>query len=153
MGSSRVAGITRRHVVMAGLAAVAAAFLPARPGVARAVQRLTVRRTGTYARLVATLRAAPDGRFTGLGTVVATREFARWYEAQDAPIRAHVDAVLDDLRAALPLPYDALAAAARPEAGPAVAPLAAAVALAAATCAPPPAEDERPIPPSLWTAP
>ena len=155
MGSPLAAGITRRHALLSGVAALAAALtLPLRPGVARAAaQRLTLRRTATYGRLVATLRTAPTGRFAGLGATAATREFARWYAAQDASIRAHVDAVLDQVRGALPLGYDDFAAAARPEAGADAAPFAAAVALAAATCAPPPAEDERPLPPSLWTAP
>jgi hypothetical protein len=156
VGSPRVRrapGLTRRQTLLVGLAAFTAAFAPARRGLARTAQRLSTGRAGAYGRLVATLRDAPDGRFSGLRAAAAAREFATWYAQQDAAIRAHVDAVLDALADAQPLGYDLLAQAALPQAGPDVAPLAAAVALAAATCAVPPDEDERPVAPALWTAP
>ena len=69
VGSPRVRrapGLTRRQTLLVGLAAFTAAFAPARLGLARTAQRLSTGRAGTYGRLVATLRDAPDGRFAGL---------------------------------------------------------------------------------------
>ena len=125
-----------------GRAPRASPGLPAGPG-----------RSGsaTYARLVATLRRAPDGGYRGTrSAAAAAREFARWYAAQDASVRAHADAVLDGLAAAPVLGSARFAEAAGPAAGADAALFAAALDLAALTCAPPADEDEHPLAPAPW---
>ena len=141
--------ITRRQAVFAAALGLAAAVLPTR--LALGATGPGHDRAATYARLVATLRRAPDGSYRGTrSAAAATRDFARWYADQDPAVRAHADAVLDALGAAPPLGYARFAAAAAPAAGPDGALFAAALALAAVTCAPPPAEDERPLAPAPW---
>ena len=80
----------------------------------------------------------------------AAREFARWYAAQDASVRAHADAVLDGLAAAPVLGSARFAEAAGPAAGADAALFAAALDLAALTCAPPADEDEHALAPAPW---
>jgi hypothetical protein len=144
----RTGGITRRHALAAGALAAAAALVPgARIPAAWAAPRLQPRRAATYRRLVAVLRGAPDGRFSGRRPAAATRAFARWYAAQDDAARAHADAALDALGSRPLASYGELARTARRDGDPAVA---AAVALAALACEPPPDEDERPVTPALW---
>lgn len=143
------AGLTRRHVLLAGALAAGAALLPAR--LAWAARGPAPARSATYARLVATLRRAPDGAYRGTrDAATAARDFAGWYAAQDATVRAHADAVLDRLAGAPALGYVRFAQAAAPAAGADAALFAAALGLAAVTCAPPPDADERPLAPAPW---
>lgn len=142
-------GLTRRHALLAGALAAGAALVPAR--LAWAARGPGPVRSATYARLVATLRRAPDGAYRGArSAAAAAREFARWYAAQDASVRAHADAVLDGLAAAPVLGSARFAEAAGPAAGADAALFAAALDLAALTCAPPPDEDEHPLAPAPW---
>jgi hypothetical protein len=137
--------ITRRHALIGAAAAAALAAAPARAAAIGTAPMLHPRRAATYRRLVAGLRGAPGGRFAHRGATPATRAFAGWYAGQDAAIRAHADAVLDRVRAAGIARYGDLERAAAAQD-----PLAAAaVALAAVACEPPPAEDEHPVVPPI----
>ena len=59
--------------------------------------RLSPARRTTYRRLVGALAKSPDGRARHKAGATAARDFADWYGAQPEALRAHADAVLDDL--------------------------------------------------------
>jgi hypothetical protein len=140
-------GLTRRQALLAGGMAAGVALWPFGPGVvAWRSSRLNPVRAATYRRLIGAVGRAPDRRFSHRDAGAAARDFRRWYDSQDAAVRAHADAVLDTLAGESDLTYARLAGAATP-AGSAV--LAAALGLAAVGCDPPPDEDERPTVPAL----
>jgi hypothetical protein len=140
-------GLTGREALLAGGMAAGVALWSFGPGeVAWGTSRLNPVRAATYRRLIGALGRAPDRRFSHRDAEAAVRDFRRWYDGQDATVRAHADAVLDTLASESDLTYARLAGAATPE-GSAV--LAAALGLAAVACDPPPDEDERPTVPAL----
>jgi hypothetical protein len=102
---------------------------------------------------VRSLRAGSDGRFRHVDPAAAYRRYRRWYGAQPAAVRAHADAVLDELCSRGRPGYAELAG--RPKGargGRRSAVVAAALALACVGCEPPLAEDERPELPTLALA-
>jgi hypothetical protein len=110
-------------------------------------------RAATYRALVRSLCAGPDGRFRHVDPATAHRRYRRWYAAQPAAVRAHADAVLDQLTPSGRPGYAELAG--RPKfarGGGRRAAVAAALALVCVGCEPPPAEDERPELPTLAPA-
>ncbi len=144
------AGLTRRGALAAAALGLAAGVLPgvsARAAApAGAAATLDPGRAAAFRRLVAVLHGAPDPRFARRPAREATAAFAAWYAGQEACVRAHADAVLDRLAAG---PAPACADLGRAAAPQDAAVLAAAVALAAGACDPPPDEDERPALPAL----
>jgi hypothetical protein len=140
-------GLTRRQALLAAGLATGVALWPFGPSeVVGAAGRLNPVRAATYRRLIGAVGQAPDRRFSHRGAGAAVRGFRRWYDHQDASVRAHADAVLDTLGFESDLTYARLARAETPE-GSAL--LAAAIGLAAVACDPPPDEDERPTIPAL----
>ena len=110
-------------------------------------------RAATYGALVRSVCAGPDGRFRHVDPAAAHRRYRRWYRAQPADVRAHADAVLDELQPPGRPGYAELAG--RPKGkggGRRRAVVAAALALVCVGCEPPPAEDERPQLPTLAPA-
>jgi hypothetical protein len=146
-------GIDRRRFLMA-VAGAAGAGLAGGTG-AWAAPRLSQGqvRAATYRALARSLRAGPDARFRHVDAAAAYRRYRRWHGAQPAAVRAHADAVLDELGSAGRPGYAELAG--RPKGargGERSAVVAAALALACVGCEPPPAEDERPELPTLAPA-
>jgi hypothetical protein len=110
-------------------------------------------RAATYRALVRSLCGGPDSRFRHVDPAAAYRRYRRWYGVQPAAVRAHADAVLDELKPPGRPGYAELAG--RPNGargGDRGAVLAAALALACVGCEPPLAEDERPELPTLALA-
>jgi hypothetical protein len=110
-------------------------------------------RAVTYRALVRSVCGGPDGRFRHVDPAAAHRRYRRWYRAQPADVRAHADAVLDELQPPGRPGYAELAG--RPKGkggGRRRAVVAAALALVCVGCEPPPAEDERPELPTLALA-
>lgn len=136
----------RRPFVLGALATAGALAAGGWSGPARASAplgpRLGARRSATFRALVTTLQQAPDARFAHADPAAGARGFARWYARQPAPVRGHVDTVLDELAAGGRLRYAALARPPAPAGGDdearRCAVVAAAVALAAGLCDPPP---------------
>jgi hypothetical protein len=146
-------GMDRRRFLLA-VAGAAGAGLAGGTG-AWAAPKLTRAgaRAATYRALVRSLCAGPDGRFRHVDPPAAYRRYRRWYGAQPAAVRAHADAVLDELKPPGRPCYAELAG--RPEGargGGRGAVVAAALALVCVGCEPPPAEDERPELPTLAPA-
>ena len=144
-------GIDRRRFLLA-IAGTAGAGLAG--GVdAWAAPAPTQARAATYRALVRSLRGGPDGRFRHVDPAAAHRRYRRWYDAQPGAVRAHADAVLDELGSPGRPGYAELAG--RPtgkRGGRRGAAVAAALALVCVGCEPPPAEDERPQLPTLAPA-
>ena len=94
--------LNRRELIKGGgllaAAILAGAGLPA-TAPAAAPAGLSARHTAVYERLIRSLQGAPGSGAGHLEAAAATQRFARWYAAQDAAIRAHADAVLDQLDA------------------------------------------------------
>jgi hypothetical protein len=146
-------GIDRRRFLLA-VAGTAGAGLAGGVG-AWAAPTLTQARARavTYRALVRSLCGGPDGRFRHVDPAAAYRRYTRWYRAQPAAVRAHADAVLDELKPPGRPSYAELAG--RPNGahdGRRSAVVAAAVALVCVGCEPPPAEDQRPELPTLAQA-
>lgn len=146
-------GIDRRRFLLA-LAGTAAAGLADGAGAWAAPRATQARaRAATYRALVRSLCAGPDGRFRHVDPTAAYRRYRRWYGAQPAAVRAHADAVLDELESPGRPGYAELAG--RPKGargGGRSAVVAAALALVCVGCEPPLAEDERPELPTLAQA-
>ena len=86
-------------------------------------------------------------------SAAAYRRYRRWYGAQPAAVRAHADAVLDEVESPGRPGYAELAGRPRgARGGGRSAVVAAALALVCVGCEPPPAEDERPELPTLAQA-
>ena len=149
-------GIDRRRFLLAvaGAAGAAGAGLAGGTGAWAAPTLAQARaREATYRALLRSLCAGPDGRFRHVDPAAAYRRYRRWYGAQPAAVRAHADAVLDELKPPGRPGYAELAG--RPKragGGERSAVVAAALALACVGCEPPPAEDERPALPTLAPA-
>ena len=146
-------GIDRRRFLLA-VAGMGAAGLRGGIG-AWAAPALTQAqaRAATYRALARSLCAGPDGRFRHVDPAAAYRRYHQWYRAQPAAVRAHADAVLDELKPPARPGYAELAGrpkGARGERRSAA--VAAAVALVCVGCEPPPAQDERPELPTLAPA-
>ena len=131
-------GIDRRRFL---LAAVGAAGAGLAGGVdAWAAPSSTQARAATYRALVRSLRGGPDDRFRHVDPAAAHGRYRRWYGAQPAAVRAHADAVLDELGSPGRPGYAELAG--RPKGkrgGRRGAVVAAALALVCVGCEPPPA--------------
>jgi hypothetical protein len=144
-------GIDRRRFLLAVVGTAGASLAG---GVdAWAAPAPTHERAATYRALVRSLRDGPDGRFRHVDPAAAHRSYRRWYVAQPAAVRAHADAVLDELKPPGRPGYAELAG--RPNGkrgGRRGAVVAAALALVCVGCEPPPAEDERPELPTLALA-
>ena len=92
--------LSRRDLIREGGACAALLALGAgAPAAAAAAGGLTRRRQAVYQALVRALQTTPEAGLGHRGAGAATREFAGWYAAQDAAVRAHADAVLDHLDA------------------------------------------------------
>jgi hypothetical protein len=146
-------GIDRRRFLLA-VAGMAGAGLAGGMG-AWAAPALTQAqaRAATYRALVRSLCGGPDSRFREVDPAAAYRRYRRWYGAQSAAVRAHADAVLDELKPPGRPGYAELAGRPRgARGGRRSAVVAAAVALVCVGCEPPPAEDERPELPTLAPA-
>jgi hypothetical protein len=146
-----MSGIDRRRFLLA-VAGTAGAGLAGGMD-AWAAPTLTQARAATYRALVRSLGGGPDGRFRQVDPAVAYRRYRRWYGAQPVAVRAHADAVLDELKPPGRPGYAELAG--RPKearGGRRSAVVAAALALVCVGCEPPPAEDERPELPRLAPA-
>jgi hypothetical protein len=144
-------GIDRRRFLLA-VVGTAGAGLAGRVD-AWAVPAPPQARAATYRALVRSLRAGPDDRFRHVDPAAAHRRYQRWYGGQPAAVRAHADAVLDELCSPGRPGYAELAG--RPKGkrgGRRGAAVAAALALVCIGCEPPPAEDERPELPTLALA-
>jgi hypothetical protein len=148
-----ITGIDRRRFLLAvagtvGVGVAGGTGAWAAPTLTRAQAR-----AATYRALVRSLCGGPDGRFLHVDPAVAYRRYRRWYGAQPAAVRAHADAVLDEVKAPGRPGYAELAGrptGARDAGRSAV--VAAALALVCVGCEPPPAEDERPELPTLAQA-
>jgi len=92
--------LNRRELIKGGgllaAAIMAGAGLPA-AAPAAAPAGLSARHGAVYERLIRSLQGAPGSGAAHMDAAAATERFARWYAAQDAAIRAHADAVLDEL--------------------------------------------------------
>jgi hypothetical protein len=154
---------TRRDAIKQGgaLAALLALGGPASAAAGATREALSPRRRQVYRSLLGALQGTAGGQFRHRDASIATARFAAWYAAQNGPIRAHADAVLDHLDAmglrvagrasGLRALRGWAGAKASPDAAEAVhsAAVAAAVALAAQATAPPPDEDDAPVVPLL----
>ena len=92
--------LSRRDLLKEGGAgaaalALAGAWLPA--AAPAAAGGLTRRRQATYRALVRALQGEPAAGLRHRDAASATREFAAWYEGQEASIRGHAEAILDQL--------------------------------------------------------
>jgi hypothetical protein len=146
-------GIDRRRFLLAVAGAAGAGLAGGTGAWAAPTLTQTRARAATYRALVRSLRGGPDGRFRHVDPAAAYRRYRRWYSAQPASVRAHADAVLDDLESPGRPGYAELAG--RPKGtrgGRRCAVVAAALALVCVGCEPPPAEDERPELPTLARA-
>jgi hypothetical protein len=145
-------GIDRRRFLLA-VAGTAGAGLAGGAGAWAAPTLTQARaRAGTYRALVRSLRGGPDGRFRHVDPAAAYRRYRRWYGAQPAAVRAHADAVLDELASPSPGYAELAGRPKRTRGGRRGAVVAAALALVCVGCEPPPAEDERPELPTLAPA-
>jgi hypothetical protein len=146
-------GIDRRRFLLAVVGAAGAALAGGTGAWAAPTPAQAGARAASYRALVRSLCAGPDGRFRHVDPAAAYRRYRRWYGAQPAAVRAHADAVLDELKPPGRPGYSELAGrAGEARAGRRSAVVAAAVALACVGCEPPPAEDERPELPTLAPA-
>jgi hypothetical protein len=91
--------VSRRQLLVRGGVVVGTLTLARVPSAAWAASasRLSSARRTTYRQLVGALGRSPDGRARHKAGALAARDFAEWYGAQPATLRAHADAVLDDL--------------------------------------------------------
>jgi hypothetical protein len=100
--------MSRRTFLLATAGGAALAGVPA-AAPAAAPAALPAGARAAYGELVATLRAAPDGRFGLLDPARAPDDLERWLAEQPAATRRHVAAVLDALHDAGVPGYDELA--------------------------------------------
>lgn len=147
--------LSRRQLLVRGGVLAGTLTLSRVPSAAFAARAggLSAARRTTYRRLVAALAASPDGHCRHAGSGKAARAFADWYGTQPQPVRAHVDGVLDSLGAWWDRSYAGLTRSAAGADPARAATIASAMALAARTTEPPPAdEDDRTVPPTLVAA-
>jgi hypothetical protein len=148
-----MSGIDRRRFLLAVAGTAGAGLAGGMDAWAAPTSTRAQARAATYRALVRSLGGGPDGRFLHVDPAAAHRRYRRWYGAQPAAVRAHADAVLDELEAPGRPGYAELAG--RPKGaggGRRGAVVAAALALVCVGCEPPPAEDERPELPTLAPA-
>ena len=148
-----MSGIDRRRFLLAVVGTAGAGLAGSMDAWAAPTSTQAQARAATYRALVRSLRGGPDGRFRHVDPAAAYRRYRRWYGAQPAAVRAHADAVLDELGSPWRPGYAELAG--RPKGtrgGRRGAVVAAALALVCVGCEPPPAEDERPELPTLAPA-
>jgi hypothetical protein len=148
-----MSGIDRRRFLLAVVGTAGAGLAGSMDAWAAPTSTQAQARAATYRALVRSLGGGPDGRFRHVDSTAAHRRYRRWYGAQPAAVRAHADAVLDELKPPGRPCYAELAG--RPEearGGRRRAVVASALALACVGCEPPPAEDERPELPTLAPA-
>jgi hypothetical protein len=146
-------GIDRRRFLLAVAGTAGAGLAGATNAWAAPTFPKAQARAATYRALARSLCGGPDGRFDHVDPAAAYRRYRRWYGAQPAAVRAHADAVLDELTPRARPGYAELAGrptGARGARRSAV--VAAALALVCVGCEPPPAEDERPDLPTLALA-
>jgi hypothetical protein len=146
-------GIDRRRFLLAVAGTAGAGLAGGMDAWAAPTRPEVDARAATYRALLRSLCAGPDGRFRHVDPAAAYRRYRRWYGAQPAAVRAHADAVLDELKPPGRPGYAELAG--RPKGargGRRSAVTAAALALVCVGCEPPPAEDERPDLPTLAPA-
>jgi hypothetical protein len=146
-------GIDRRRFLMAVAGAAGAGLAGGTGAWAAPTLSQDQVRAATYRALVRSLRAGPDGRFRHVDAAAAYRRYRRWHGGQPVAVRAHADAVLDELGPPGRPGYAELAGRPkRARGGGRSALVAAALALVCVGCEPPPAEDERPELPTLAPA-
>ncbi len=145
-------GIDRRRFLLAVAGTAGAGLAGGMDAWAAPLTPIQVR-AATYRALVRSLSGGPDARFRHVDAAAAYRRYRRWYGVQSAAVRAHADAVLDELKPPGRPGYAELAGGSRGGSGGGrSAVVAAALALACVGCEPPPAEDERPELPTLAPA-
>jgi hypothetical protein len=148
-----MSGIDRRRFLLAVAGTAGASLAGGVDAWAAPTPTLAQARAATYRALVRSLGGAPDGRFRHVDPAAAYRRYRRWYGAQPAAVRAHADAVLDELETPGRPGYAELAGRRKgARDGRRGAVVAAALALVCVGCEPAPAEDERPQLPTLAPA-
>jgi hypothetical protein len=148
-----MSGIDRRRFLLAVAGTAGAGLAGGMDAWAAPTPTQPEARAATYRALVRALRGGPDGRFRHVDPAAAYRRYRRWYGAQPVAVRAHADAVLDELESLGRPGYAELAG--RPKGtrdGRRNAVVGAALGLVCVGCEPPPAEDERPELPTLAPA-